>query len=418
MTKKKVDNLFFQLFCEKNSDGTKHLRLRGRELYQRFGKRLTEEDMPALCNFLQSQPEVISVDLSYNPLGDQSMQILAENLFHQDNTLSYINLTQCDMNATGLKWISSSNFLKLQKICLLGNKFGTEGAKYIGQLIQNCPTLELLDIGDTDQTLDGIEAVLILVEGSNLKHLNISRIIPASYYSQYNDSTLAEDLGIVLKLNSSLEVLRLQKCSFDGHDIELLLGGLQVHKKLTMLDLGCNNIGNHGIEVLSKWLKARPKLIALRLPANHITTQGAQALALSLPFSRVRFLDLQNNDIEDVGLAEMLDSMRKSTQMRILYIWGNQLGDLTLLRLERMLVSGGLQQENIDVKVYYVDGKRCAALYPSNKYNNRSLYVTDYGFPPELKIVKRKLPKEYSKPRALIDVEFIDRYPSVDNSLV
>lgn len=28
---------FFLLFCEKNSDGTKHLRLKGRELYQRIG---------------------------------------------------------------------------------------------------------------------------------------------------------------------------------------------------------------------------------------------------------------------------------------------------------------------------------------------------------------------------------------------
>lgn len=26
-----------QLFCEKNSDGTKHLRLKGKELQQRFG---------------------------------------------------------------------------------------------------------------------------------------------------------------------------------------------------------------------------------------------------------------------------------------------------------------------------------------------------------------------------------------------
>lgn len=414
MTNKKVDGTLFSLFCEKQSDGTKHLRLKGNELFQRIGRRLNEDDIPILAEFLQQNSAIISLDLAYNNLGDKGVERLCKPFLHCENNLQYLNLIHCDILSGGLKWLASAQFLKLRKVWLLGNKFGAEGAMHLGGFIEKCPMLELLDISETDQTLESIESILILIEKSQLKHLNISRIIPSSYYSKYNDSILADDLRVLLKLNTSLEVIQMQKCSFDGHDMELLIGGLKAHRKLTMLDLGANVMGSHGVELLAEWLKTRPALIALRIPSNRITTPGAQALGLSLPFSRIRYLDIHDNRIGDLGLADMFDSIRKSTQMRMLFFWGNKLGDMALTKLERMLISGTLVQKNIDVRIYYVDGKRQAAFYPSDHFKHKAYSVLDYGFPPELKIVKRKIIQQNAKPRALLNFEYIDRYPPVD----
>ncbi|XP_076273168.1 uncharacterized protein LOC143204505 [Rhynchophorus ferrugineus] len=417
MTKKKVDDVFFQLFCEKNSDGTKHLRLRGKELYQRFGYRLNPEDMPELSNFLKSHPEVTSVDLAYNDLGNFGMEILAKEYFVQENNMKYLNLLHCDLNAEGMKHLSEAACLRLEGIRLVGNKLGNEGARYIGKLIENCPTLEILDIGETDQTLESIECLLIVVEKSTLKSINISRIIPLSFYSGSNNSILADDLAVLLKLNSTLEILEVEKCQFDGHDVELLLGGLKWHPSLSMLNLSANRIGDHGAILLSQWLKTRPPLIALNISANAVGTRGAQALALTLPFSRIRLLDLHDNKIGDQGISEIIDSLKKPCQMRMFFIWGNVLESRSLYKLDRAVKAGVLQQDLIDVKVYITSDGPQMAYYPTNHYKHRFYSVMDHGYPPELKIVRNKVVGPDSQPRALVQLDFIDRYPPVDAKL-
>lgn len=103
--------------------------------------------------------------------------------------------------------------------------------------------------------------------------------------------------------------------------------------------------------------------------------------------------------------------------MRILYLWGNIMGVKALLELERLLKAGVLNQEYIDVKVYYVDGIPQAAYYPICNFRNRFYSVLPYGIPPELKIVRNKVPHADAEPRALINFDYTDRYPPIDESL-
>ncbi|XP_060531955.1 leucine-rich repeat-containing protein 34-like isoform X1 [Cylas formicarius] len=415
--RKKLDDVLFSLYCEKNSDGTRHLRLRGRELFQRIGRRLSEDDMQQLTIFLTKNPEVTSLDLSYNNFGNYGIQILSQNYLNTENNLSYLNLLHCDIGVEGMKWLSSGAFLRFKGIRLLGNKLGVEGARYIGQLIENCPTLEDLDIGETDQTLESIESLLIIIEKNPLKTLNMSRIIPNSYYARCNNSTLADDLGVLLKLNQTLEEIAVQKCEFDGHDLELLVAGLQVHRNLLVLDLGANRIGDHGIEVLITWLKTRPLLNVLRIPSNAVTNIGARALSFFLPFTRIRLLDLQNNKIGDQGISNMLDSIKKPTPLRILYIWGNSVGDYSLQKIERLLNAGVLDQGFIDIKIYYVDGQRKCAHHATDRYKTKLYSTLKYGFSPDPKIKTNKVPEAASRTHALIAANFLDRFPPVEFSL-
>lgn len=79
-----------------------------------------------------------------------------------------------------------------------------------------------------------------------------------------------------------------------------------------------------------------------------------------------------------------------------------------------MLDAGSIEQENIDVKLYEVDGIIRAAYYPTNHYKHRYFCVMDTAVPSELKIKKHKLETEYSTPKALVNYKFYDRYPQID----
>lgn len=103
--------------------------------------------------------------------------------------------------------------------------------------------------------------------------------------------------------------------------------------------------------------------------------------------------------------------------MRMLFLWGNRLGIKALTELERLLNAGILNQKHVDIKIYYVDGKPHAAYYPSRLYTNRFYSAFMSAFPPELKIIRNKVPHADALPRALVNFDYIDRYPPVDESL-
>nr|CAI5836117.1 unnamed protein product [Callosobruchus analis] len=410
---------FLRLFLEKNSDGTLNLRLKGRELYQRIGCRVNASNIMAIVDFMKTEHLIVSLDLCYNDLGNRGIKLFARNYLDSVNNLKYLNLMHCDIGHKGLRHLSQSQHLNLSVCRLNGNKLGAEGARYVANLIDNCPNLEALDIAETDQTLESIESIIILMEKKTLKAIDISRIIPSSYLTKYNDATLADDISVMLRVNTYLKELHIQKCEFDGHDVELMVEGLLGNKTLEMLNLGCNRMGDMGAEILGSWLKTRPPLRGLNVSANNIRNTGARALSYGIPYSKLRFLDISNNKIENVGLENILDTLKKSCPMRMLFIWGNtDVGHpMVCRRIDRLLKAGILDQKYFDVKLYEVDGRLHAAYYPSDHFKHKYYSVLDYGYPPELKIIRNKVVNSMALPRELLNYTHIARYPPVDESL-
>ncbi|XP_046419797.1 protein phosphatase 1 regulatory subunit 37 homolog [Neodiprion fabricii] len=192
-----------------------------------------------------------------------------------------------------------------------------------------------------------------------------------------------------------------------------MLEDLKYNETLQLLDLCNNNIGDHGMEHLGNWLKMKPSLSGLWLAHNIITSQGARALSLGMPFSKIRMLDLSYNRITDDGAVDILDSIKKSTRLWYLRIFGNSLGHCTAKIVERMLVSGVLVQENIDVKPYRVDHESYLAHYPSDHYKQRYYDVPCYSHPQPLQIpyVKNKFS---GKAVPKVHFKYVDPVPIED----
>lgn len=76
-----------------------------------------------------------------------------------------------------------------------------------------------------------------------------------------------------------------------------------------------------------------------------------------------------------------------------------------------------LEQENIDVKLYTVDGVLYHAFYPADHYKHKYYCVMDHGCPIELRIKRNTIEHQYAQPRSLVKFKFYPRVPPADDSL-
>ncbi|XP_044267601.1 leucine-rich repeat-containing protein 34-like isoform X1 [Tribolium madens] len=409
---------FLQLFSEKNSDGTKKLRFKANELEQRFAEQLLPADMVYISTFLNAHPEVVDVDLSYNGIEDEGLETLCNITLAHQNNLQHLNLSHCDITPVGMKVLyftaEQHGFVKLKTLRLTGNKLGPTGGHLAALFAPYCPTLEYLDLGDTDQTADSVDCIFLQLYRSQIKILDISRVIPCNNMSQVNNVFLSESISELIRLNQTIVEIHAQKSSLDAHDIESLILGLKLNTSLKFLDIGYNNICCVGVEFLSEWLKTRPPLLGLCIAGNNIKNHGGVALSFGMPFSKLRYLDISYNYIGNEGIIAILNSIKKPYMLRYFLLWGNSFSHPANKIIQRMMLSTVFEQRGIDVKIYEVDGVLYAARYPVDKYKQQYYGVMDYGCAVELKIKKNKIETRDDKPRALVNFVHIDRYPEIE----
>ncbi|XP_022904365.2 leucine-rich repeat-containing protein 34-like [Onthophagus taurus] len=414
--------IFLQLFCEKNSDGTKSLRLKGRELDQRKGVRLDCSDMMPICDFLNDNPDVVDLDICYNNIGDKGMYLFKTMYLKNENNMRHLNMASCSLTWKSIEQLYMVvDTLKLKTLKLTGNKLGKEGGRFIGMLLQKNNTITHLDLGDTDQTMASVPFLMTILRSdystnTSIRIFDMSRIIPSSLYYTYDSGDLAEHLGNMLKMNTTLYELHMQKCGFDGHDIERMLYGMKFNTTLIMLDLGNNQFGDHGVELIARWLRTRPPLLGLNVCGNSIKGTGCKALSKHLPFSKIRLLDISRNCIDDISIRDLLYTIKKPYQMRMLYMWGNNIGKEALCELDRLIKVGAFDPERLDVRIYEVDGLLYHAYVPEDHYKHRYYGVMDHGCAVELKIKRNIIEDEFTYPRNLTNFKYYNKIPAAPGS--
>ncbi|XP_017785358.1 PREDICTED: leucine-rich repeat-containing protein 34-like [Nicrophorus vespilloides] len=406
---------YLSIFCEKNSDGTKNLRLKGNELVRRLNYRICDNDIARISTFISVGKNIVKLDLAYNDVTDDGIHILAEVLLGRENNLEHLNLVGCNITHVGLQMISDkAPMLKLKTLRLTANNITSKGGPSFENILLHVPTIENLDAGDTHQTLVSTPyfcSSLRMDIGNNrsLKSLDISGVIPISCWHFTLPPQLADQMGELVKMNETLIEMHLQKCNFDGHDMELLLLGLERNTTLRLLDLGHNRINNYGGEVLSRWLINGPNLLGLNLAGNMIGNIGAKALAKAIPETKLRLLDLSMNRIEDELLCKILHSLKKKYRIRMVFLWGNKFGQASMKIMQMHLAIGLYEQEHVDFKIYEVDGVLYVAKYPGNNYKYRYHCQLEHNEVQELRITRNIVYSEYCDYKAKLNFLYYDR---------
>lgn len=401
LTSTELNKIHLNLLTERNSDGTGYLVLRGKDIYDRYKRRITDKDIRSICAYIKEEPRRITrVDLSYNSITDGGFFKLLKKILVKARS-SVINLNIMNNNITEVSILNLAKYaqmVKLKYLRLNGNDFGINGAEYFAEFLKNNVTLEYCDIGETNLTLTGVAHIITSLrsdhEGNTtLKVLDFSRIIPLFNRYSYETKWLAYHIEYLLERNSTLIELHLQKNQFIGHDMEYLVRGLRRNDTLLYLDLGNNNIGEYGAELLGKYLAEKPRLVFLNVAGNGIKDTGARAISFGLPYSRIRALDIGHNKITDDGILDLLNTLKKYYYLRFLNIWGNKISHDSCVVIERMLMSGALFQHTLDVKLYEVDDVLYAAYYPNPADRNKHLYYDelDYGVAQPIYHIKRNV---------------------------
>lgn len=391
------------LFTERNSDGTAYLVLEGNILINLYKKRIEDSDITAITTYIKMHPKRITkLDLCYNQITDKGFnKLLRKCLIKGRSSVINLNIMNNEITERSIEKLAQyAKFIRLKYLRINGNNFGLKGGEYFAEFLRNNDTLEFTDVGETEQTLTSLAAVMTALMpqfGGNttLKVLDLSRLVPLFNRYKLETKWLAYHLEGLLTNNSTIIELHLQKNELNGHDIEYLVRALKRNKTLLYLDLGFNKIGEFGAELIGKYLKENQSLILLNIAGNGIKNTGARALSFGLPFSKIRALDLGKNKLTDEGILDVLNTIKKSYYLRFLNIWGNIIGKRSCEVIERMLISGALFQHTIDVRIYEVDGDLFAAYYPNPADRNKHLYYCEKDFgeaQPILHIKRNKIP--------------------------
>lgn len=326
----------------------------------KIGRRILDSDVPSIANFLQGHQDVTSLDLSFNKITNSGVSCLME--FLKDSNIKALSLVFNEIDFEGIEHIVAlGEKLPFHVLRVSGNNFGEKGGEALSKLLRMRTSLKSLDLSDTRQN---IKSLVMILSGlipnrggdDNLKQINIGRP-KVTNFEPVCSAHIAQILGQVLQVNSTLEELYIQKYRFCGHDIENLAYGLMFNTTLQVLDLNNNRIGDDGVRFLCKYFDTRPSLSFLMISANGVSDTGARNLSFSMNHSRLIFLDITNNKLTDDGILCLLCTIRKQA----ISLWGNQMTHKSLVFLERMLMSGSITSDLIDVRMYEVDG----ILYPA-----------------------------------------------------
>ncbi|KAI4903829.1 hypothetical protein NFI96_011252, partial [Prochilodus magdalenae] len=297
--------------------------------------------IPAIRNYRKAQ-------FAECNLTAQSLETLCANLQKENSFLKELDLSNSDLQDSGLEKLSAglkSSHCKLEILRLAECKLTYQSCNVLGAVLQTeTSCLKELDLSKNNLQDAGVEKFSVGLKSSHCR-LEILRlaVCKLSYQScdvlgghlQTEISCLkeldlsenklqdagVEKLSVGLKsLQCKLEILRLSICNFTVESCKSLISALQTKISfLKELDLCSNELQDSVVELLSAGLKiGESKLEILRLALCNLDDKvcGNLESILKLENSSLKELDLSNNNLQDPGV-ELLSAGLKSSHCKL-----------------------------------------------------------------------------------------------------
>ncbi|XP_072035842.1 leucine-rich repeat-containing protein 34-like [Amphiura filiformis] len=317
--------------------------------------RLNDTDALMLYKTLVNNTYVTSLEMKYNEITDEGAKHIGK-LLEETCALENLNLMCNEIGPEGAKHIAKGLQMNetLQSLAINGNKIGNQGGMYFAGALQVNTTIKELDVGDADLGTQSLIAfATVLNHNTTLKALCVNRPL---LFSHQEETTV--HMSRMLKVNSTLAELHLQKCDLRDFGAERLVETLVHNVGLKYLDVRCNRITRDGAKQFAHLLKKNTPLEVLDLGFNRIEDDGAIYLseALKSMNSNLKTLVITSNNIKGAGLCAIAKCMHSNETLTAVYIWGNHLEEPACVAFNELVEMERLDLEDTDVKPYTVDG--------------------------------------------------------------
>lgn len=197
---------------------------------------LKDEDMLSLCVLLKAHPEIKSLNLSANFIGNEGIKIIATSI----KTLTSINVSYNKIGFEGAKLLANMN---LHSLDISGNQLGPEGAKAFANTNLSRLVINNNNIGDKYlKVFYSTKLTCLELRGNNIT-----------------------DKGIEEFANTTLASLDLSNNNIGVRGIRIL-----ADTNLNILNLEDNNIGDEEAKILSK----NKTLIYVKIFGTWISEEG------------------------------------------------------------------------------------------------------------------------------------------------
>jgi uncharacterized protein (TIGR02996 family) len=303
---------------------------------------IPRDDIPhlAACSQLRW---ISTLDFSRCQLNDRSLQQLLTSP-HLDR-LSALNMDSNDINTPGIRALIRSPLLaRLHCLDLSQNRaLGDTAARLLGNEAP-ADNLEVLRLGGTNLTLNGLYDLFGSTRMPRLRHLHVSgvhfpvpptaplensKLLPQLHsldLSQFGmPHFLLPQLNFLSSVNVPVNLRALYLRDVDAESYEAgFLAKSSSLANLTLLDLAQNDLGADGAQTLvgSSYLTS---LTHLNISHNNIRDTGAKAIAESPHLRHLRILNLSGNGIGGPGLKALAASTNL-VHLRTLILGSNFIG--------------------------------------------------------------------------------------------
>ena len=250
--------------------------------------RLNDEGANYIAQYLQSDPEIIYVDLRSNAIGIKGCTDIFTGL-----------LNNCHVTCLDISAIDGID----------RNRLGSQGAKALARVLQENQVISHLNVSMSGLTADGCKYIGdSLTKNKSLIYLDLS----ANRFG----STGA--ISLFTKENSfgSIESLILSKNLIGDDAMPVITKQMKRAKNLRVLDLSFNNLTSNAVKFINDAYEGGSNVSILSLAGNSINAGGVEYITHVLSSTNVlKVLNLSNNEFGDAGIKKLVKSLHQNKSL-------------------------------------------------------------------------------------------------------